>query len=887
MPRILFALAALLGCTVASAATIQPRADARFADSSTAEVPSLQRHVLPLMGRLGCNGRACHGSFQGQGGFRLSLFGYDFKADHDALSTGKLPDGTLPKDAEPRIDLKNARASLILVKPTSVDKDDHGGGKRMDVDSWQYRLILRWIEAGAPLVDESRDPHFVRLEVTPTEMVFAKSGETSQLKAVSYWSDGTAEDVTPLCRFQSNDDAVAKVSEAGLVTVVGKGDTHIVVFYDNGVVPTPVLLPLTDAVGPKYPPVPTPTRIDELVVNKLRKLGIVPSELSSDSEFLRRVSLDITGTLPSPDEIRAFLADGSTNKRDRKIDELLSRPAYAAWWATKFCDVTGNNERSMPEQEFRATYYDQWYRWVNKRLAENMPYDKLVEGMVLATSKLPGESYEQYTNEMTSYLRKKDPQDFAQRETMPHYWSRNNMRTANEKALSFSYAFLGVRLQCAECHKHPFDQWSQEDFKHFTAFFNRVNFGLSPEDKLVERKMAEALGLQDLKGNELRKAVGKLAAEGKPVPLRELYVSDQRKMTEGRGKDKKRVDSTRVITPKVLGGEESIASNYSDPRQPLMDWLRQDDNPYFARAVVNRVWAGYFNVGIVNPPDDMNLANPPSNRELIDFLAAEFIQHGYDLKWLHREICRSRTYQLSWKPNATNDLDARNFSHAIPRRLPAEVAYDAVVSATGGKSQLELRDKDPVALRAIGSLRGYTQGNGRNRTGYALQVFGKPMRETTCDCERSNDPTLLQTIFLRNDDEVLTFIDRAGGWLAEVTGQQPPKGVSSPDMTDKSAEGSFPEIDEKLARQLADLQRQLDKAKKKDDQATVRRVSSKIQKAREYAKTERAKEARRTEERRNERTSATGKDGDKSVDLAKIALVVADEDRSANRICER
>ncbi len=510
------------------------------------------------------------------------------------------------------------------------------------------------------------------------------------------------------------------------------------------------------------------------------------------------MSLDITGTLPAPEEIRAFLADSAGDKREKKVDELLSRPAYAAWWATKFCDITGNNERSMPEQEFRAAFYDQWYRWVYKRLNENMPYDKLVEGLVLATSKLPGENYEQYTSDMSSYLRKQDPHDFAQRETMPHYWSRNNMRTSNEKALSFSYAFLGVRLQCAECHKHPFDQWSQEDFKHFTAFFNRVNFGLDSEDKPTERKMVEALGLKDLKNNELRKAIGKLAAEGKPVPIRELYISDQPRMTEGKGKDKKRIESTRVITPKVLGGEETIANSYSDPRQPLMDWLRQEDNPYFARALVNRVWAGYFNVGIVNPPDDMNLANPPSNRELIDFLADDFIRHGYDLKWLHREICRSRTYQLSWKPNATNDLDTRNFSHAIPRRLPAEVAYDAVISATGGQAQLQERDKDPVGSRAIGVLRGYTQGNGRNRTGYALTVFGKPMRETPCDCERSNEPTLLQTIFLRNDDEVLTFIDRRDGWLAEITKLQPQREKLAAATPNDSADKSIREIDEKL-----------------------------------------------------------------------------------------
>jgi hypothetical protein len=273
----------------------------------------------------------------------------------------------------------------------------------------------------------------------------------------------------------------------------------------------------------------------------------------------------------------------------------------------------------------------------------------------------------------------------------------------------------------------------------------------------------------------------------------------------------------------------------------------------------------------------MNLANAPSNRQLIDFLADEFIRHGYDLKWLHREICRSRTYQLSWKPNATNDLDNRNFSHAIPRRLPAEVAYDAVISATGGRAQLQERDKDPAATRAIGVFRGYTQGNGRNRTGYALQVFGKPMRETTCDCERSNEPTLLQTIFLRNDDEVLTFIDRRDGWLAEITKLEPRQDAPAVATPDKQAEKSIREVDEKLARQLADLGRQLDKAKKKGDQGSIRRVSSKIKKAQEYAESERAKETRRAEERRN--APRESKDDKGAINFEKIQLAAADEDR--------
>lgn len=824
------------------------RADKRFAASDVREVPSFQRHVLPVMGRLGCNGRACHGSFQGQGGFRLSLFGYDFKADHEALLAGD----------DPRVDLKNPRASLMLVKPTATDKDEHGGGHRLDVDSWSYRLLLRWIEAGAPAANPETDPHFVRLEVSPQELVFKKPGQMGQLRVLSHWSDGSVEDVTPLCRFQTNDDAVAKVDEAGRVKILGKGDTHVVVFYDNGVVPIPVLLPVSDAVGKAYPQVPAPTKIDQLVIEKLRKLGIVPSGLCTDAEFLRRASLDIVGALPSPEEIQAFVADKAKDKRQRKIDELLERPAHAVWWATKLCDVTGNNERSMPEQSFRAEYFEQWYHWVHKRVSENVPYDKIVEGMVMATSKLPGQNYADYTADMTSYIRKDHPRDFADRPNMPHYWSRRTARTANEKALSFSYAFLGVRLQCAECHKHPFDQWSQEDFKHFTAFFNRITFGTAQEDRATYLKMSEQLGLKNLKGNEQRQLMAKLATAGKPVPVNELYISKQGS-SGGRKKEAKKLDGgSRVITPKVLGGEEVIASSYDDPRQPLMDWLRQGDNPYFARAFVNRVWSAYFNVGIVEPPDDMNLANAPSNAELLDYLSREFVKHGYDMKWLHREIANSRTYQLSWLPNETNQHDLRNFSHAVPRRLPAEVAYDAVVKATAGARQLELRDADPVGLCAIGVAKGYTIGIGRNRTGYALAVFGKPMRETTCDCERSSEPTLLQTIFLRNDDEVLNFIDRPEGWVSEVAQAQKAHEVMS------AATATFASTKKRIAQQIQSYREQIERARARRDKAAVAKAESKI---RSLEKT--ARNLKEPKEARVEKSQA--------VDFEQVQLATADE----------
>jgi hypothetical protein len=759
LPAVLW-LAVLPVLAPPSQAAPLPPASQRYQAATTQEVPSFQRHVVPLLGRLGCNGRSCHGSFQGQGGFRLSLFGYDFQADHEALLGGQ----------QPRVNLAAPADSLILRKPTRMLA--HGGGKRMEPGGWEYRLLLRWIESGAAGVGTGQqEAAFVALEVQPREIVFQAPGQTVQLRVTAHWSDGTSEDVTPLCRFRSNDESIATVDASGVVQAAAPGDTAVVAFYDNGIVPVPVLLPVSDRLGPRYPDVPTPTRIDELVVAKLRKLGIVPSELCTDAEFLRRVSLDLTGTLPPPAEVEAFLADPSADKRRRKIDELLQRPAYAAWWATKLCDFTGNSERNGPlggEQGLNLLKARQWYAWLYRRIEQNVPYDQIVEGIVLAVGRRPDQSYDDYCREMSAYFRKDDPADFAARDTMPYFWTRRTVGRSEDKALSFAHAFLGVSLQCAQCHKHPYDQWTKQDFDQFAAFFDGVRYGAGPRDQMQQMKQAVGLGGLDEDSGQYKRKFVELLQAGHILPFKDLAVPQPRTTSSKRPASTSRYG--RVITPRLLGGEEVIASTYPDPRQPLIDWMRQDDHPYFARAFVNRVWSNYFHVGLIDPPDDLNLANPPSNPALLDDLAERFIRSGYDMKWLHREICNSRTYQGSWRPNDTNRHDERNYSRAVLRRLPAEVIYDAVAMATASDDALAALHADPLATRAIG-LRGFA--GGRSDDTYAVNLFGKPPRAINCDCERSNEPALLQTVYLRNDPELLRLLDRPDGWLRQVARSQP------------------------------------------------------------------------------------------------------------------
>ena len=443
-----------------------------------------------------------------------------------------------------RIDAKDPEQSLLLLKPTMQMK--HRGKQRFAKGSWEYNLLLKWIVDGAKN-DAEETGVFDRLEVLPKGIVFKKQDEHVQLKVLAYWKDGTFEDVTQLTRFRSNDDSVATVSDTGRVQSVEKGDTHIVAFYDNGVQPIPVIRPVSDQTGRKYPKITTRTKVDELIVAKLRKLGIVPSEICTDAEFLRRACLDVTGTLPTPGEVTSFLADRSPDKRARKIDELLTRPAYAGWFTTLLCDFTGNNPQQLSDgggliRNLNGEQSRLWYEWIYKRVAENVPYDQLAAGVILAQSRSsPDQSYEDFAKEMGAYYRKEDPADFSSRDSMPYFWARRNVGTSQEKALAFSHSFLGVRIECAECHKHPFDQWTKDDFAQFQVFFNTIAHGANrvakdtgvtyaslTEDiraRIMQDRNGEPFDKNDNSQNRLMQQEARRRIEaGELVPWNEVYV---------------------------------------------------------------------------------------------------------------------------------------------------------------------------------------------------------------------------------------------------------------------------------------------------------------------------------------------------------------------------
>lgn len=693
-----------------------------MASPARAETPAktqkvdFERHVMGLFGRMGCNSGSCHGSFQGRGGFRLTLFGYDPGKDFEAVAREQMGRRVNPASPE---------QSLMLLKATG--QVPHGGGRRFSKDSWQYTMLRDWIAAGTPRTAGSGTVS--NITVTPGEQAFTKAGETAKLTVTARFVDGTEEVITPLCDFRVNDDAIAEMVGPGEVKALRAGDTAIVVSYRGNVVPVRALVPGSLPAGAQYPAVAEVNYVDREVFAKLKRLNVIPSDLSSDTEFLRRVTIDTIGSLPTPEQVRAFVADKDPNKRDKKIDELLSHPMHAALWATKFCDITGNNTDVLEQP--REKYSKMWHDWFRKRVADNMPYDEIVKGVLCATSRDGKEPTEwlQEIKAIDEALKTGFDTKYADRPTLDLYWRRQNANVPieqwGEKAAA---AFLGVRLECAQCHKHPFDRWTQTDYRSFANIFAQVKFAISPESQKALKDELEA-----------RKKAG-ANNKNRLAPLREVYA------TNVKATPLMHPETNGSLGAKALGGPEIDIRKVPDARVDLYNWMRDPENPFFARSFANRVWGHYLGVGIVDPIDDFSLANPPSNPKLLDALAKDFAEHKYDIRHLERTILRSRTYQLSSAPNATNKLDRNNYSHSYVRRMMAEVVVDVLNSALDVSEQW---GKDvPSGIRAIEVAPSRVQNP---QLAYIFRIFGRSPRSMACDCERSMEPALPQTLYLMTD----------------------------------------------------------------------------------------------------------------------------------------
>jgi len=636
-------------------------------DHSTVERPiSFKLDVMPVFMKAGCNAGACHGSSRGKDGFRLSLFGYDPDGDYHRLtreSIGRRVNVAIPEE------------SLVIQK--ALGAVPHTGGERFTTNSPLYATLLRWLQAGAPK-DETNVPKVVALEIMPTQAVLEGQGASQKLTVRARYSDGGDRDVTTLAVFSSNNELSAKVTDGGVITAGQRGEAFIMARFDTFNVGAQVI------VVPKNLPYKWPEEIaeynyvDTLIYAKLKKLRIVPSELCDDATFIRRACLDITGTLPTAKQVQTFLDESSAGKRDQLIDELLNRKDFADFWVMKWAELLQIRSRN---DQFSSKSALQYYNWLEDRLSHNVAIDKIVQELLTAsgsTFKNPAANYYQVQTD--------------------------TLKTAENTA----QVFMGMRIQCAQCHNHPFDRWTMNDYYSFAAFFPQIG-----------RKPGE--------------------------DPRETVIFDK-----GDGEVKHPV-SGKAMPPKFLGGEAPDVKDQSR-REVLAKWLASAENPYFAKNLGNIVWAHFMGRGIIDPVDDVRISNPPCNPELLDALGVKFTEYKYNFKKLVRDICTSRTYQLSSRANDTNALDDRNFSRATIRRLRAEVLLDCISQVTETKDKFQGL---PRGARAVQIADG-------NASTYFLTTFGRATRETVCSCEVKTEPNLSQALHLLNGTTVSDKINEGG-----------------------------------------------------------------------------------------------------------------------------
>jgi hypothetical protein len=635
--------------------------------------------IVPIFTKLGCNSGGCHGKASGQNGFKISLLGFEPEVDFAALVKEGRGRRLLPSSPD---------NSLLLLKATG--KVAHGGGKKLDPDSDEYKAIRRWIAAGMPYGNPT-DPVVTKINIYPDHRILVRNGQ-QQFAAFAHYSDGAIEDITRRAQYESNDGEIAVVDGAGLVRTLGmSGEAAIMARYQGHVATFRATVPLGTA-APDYKFEPQ-TLVDQHTLRKWKELGLVPSDLCSNEEFIRRVSLDITGTLPTPEQVKAFVADKYTGKRDKIVDDLLETNEYSYYFANKWADVLRVKRRQEPRRAFGTFAFHQWIR---DAIAADKPYDEFAREILTATG-------DELTSPTTVWYKElQNPEQFVD---------------------DTAQVFLGLRLACAQCHHHPYEKWSQDDYWGIAAFFGRVG----------RKNIAIPGGFQN-----------------QPLQDQAIFTRPSGSVTN------KRTGQAAIM--KTLDGEPmKDIGREEDPREKLAGWMVDPKNPFFARAVANRYWAHFLGRGLVDPLDDMRVTNPPSNPELLDALAKDLVDNKHSLKHLIKTICMSRTYQLSSVPTEFNKLDKQNYARYYPRRMSAEVLYDAVCQVTDSPTPFNGLPQDKFAPKRAIML------PDESFSSYFLDVFGRPQRISACECERVGEANLAQALHLLNSDEVQGKLARGDG----------------------------------------------------------------------------------------------------------------------------
>jgi len=647
---------------------------------SAAETPvSFRNDVIPVLTKAGCNLGTCHAKAGGgQNGFQLSLLGFEPQDDYEELIHESRGRRLFPAAPE---------QSLLLRK--AAGQVPHGGGVRLPADSEGFATIREWIRQGAP-ADSAGTPALVSFEIEPKELVVARQSQ-QQLKAIAKYSDGAVRDVTKTALYEANDPSMAEVSQGGLMTVQSiPGKVAVMVRFQGQVAVFTASVPL----GAPVESVP-PSRnfIDDLVFSNLKKLGMPPSPVCDDATFLRRVTLDIAGRLPTEEETTRFLASSDSNKRDQWIDELLRSPDYADFFASKWTALLKNRRDDASDIVSNFAFH----AWIRDGLLANKPYDQFVRELLGATGAVIGNP------PVAWYKRVKDPK---------------------QQLEDVAQLFLGVRMQCAQCHHHPFERWSQDDYYSLAAFFTQIG----------------------------RKPSG---TRGEDLIFHKRGIATSTNIKTG-----------VALKPAALGDSIPPIAADADPRLKLADWMGSPENPFFAKALANRYWKHFFQRGLIEPEDDIRDTNPPSNPELLDALAKHFVDSRFDLKSLVREITRSNAYQLSAIPNEHNASDRQNYSHYYHRRLQAEVLLDSMDRLTGTPTEFA---NLPKGTRAVA-----LPDNSYNKSSAFLRVFGRPEAASVCECERVQTSSLAQSLHLINSQEMRNKLSSPTGRAEKLAKDERP-----------------------------------------------------------------------------------------------------------------
>jgi len=664
---------------------------------------NFQRHILPILTKASCNTGGCHGALAGKGGFRLSLSAYDPEADYLSITRDALGR---------RIETGDPLHSLLLTKPTSAAP--HKGGRRLDPHSEDYRILAEWIAAGAA-GPQKNDPKLERIEVLPQKLALQKGAKT-RLQVRAHYAGGLVEDVTHWAKFTSTDETMLRISDPnGGVEVTGYGEGAVTAWFSSRIVLARIVSPFPEPSRASAPAQETSpgqrsewqerNLIDKAVNTQLRQLRLVPSPETDDATFLRRARIDATGTLPSPGETRAFLADTNPKKREILVESLLNSPEYNDYWTNRWADLLLISGAHLRPDATKA-----YSQWLHGEVEKNTPWDQLVKHVLTAK----GSSMEQ--GETNFYAVHQEPEAMAE---------------------NVSQAFMGLSINCAKCHNHPLEKWTNDQYYSFANLFAQVR----------------AKGW----GGDTRSGDGK----------RTLYTVPNGELIQPRtGRPQ---PAAPLDAPAVPSGDGI------DRREALAEWLTAPANPYFTRAIVNRVWAAFFGIGIVNAVDDLRASNPATNEALMDDLTAFLVKEKYDLKALMRLIMQSATYQRSSQPSEGNKEDSRYFARYYPRRLMAEVLSDSISAVTGVPdlfSEIQLQDGSsekttfyPKGFRAIQLYDSAVKS-------YFLKTFGRNQREITCDCERSNQPSVVQALHLSNGTTLNDKLASKEGTISELLAQQ-------------------------------------------------------------------------------------------------------------------